>query len=126
MGKKKRNKLVRRMKKSVPGVMKRDKVERVRSIHNAQEILEEDGDDGTVKKVKGKRRGRRGTKKKSVGSDVGSDLGSEENVMGTVKLAFSADSADRRRKKREKYGKLKGGKGKGKGKGKHQSTKSLD
>ena len=39
---KKRKKVLHKLKKSVPGVMMRDKVEQVCSNHNAQDILEED------------------------------------------------------------------------------------
>merc|ERR1711933_597233 len=36
--------MIRKIKKSVPGYMKRDRIEKVRSIHNAQDIMGLDDD----------------------------------------------------------------------------------
>ena len=123
---KKRNKVLRKLKKSVPGVMKRDKVEQVRSIHNAQDILEKDPHLFDTKKPRQKESadGNEPYLEQDALSNHGSSVCSDEDARSergekskTVKLAFSADSADRRGKKRDKYkSKLKNGKRQGKGK----------
>merc|ERR1712228_390374 len=111
-----KNKMIRKIKKSVPGYMKRDKIEKVRSIHNAQEIMGLDDDNkntstGAKSSSKGYDEGRDRTKSPSLGnsntdsteSESATDEEDTKYDIGTpnaLRFAMSADSAERKRRKK--------------------------
>eukprot|EP01083_Nonionella_stella_P021109 58532_1 len=133
---KKKNQMFRKIKKSVPGYMKREKIERVRSIHNAQEIMGLDDDKNdkheevqSIKEIskKKKKKKKKLRKKKITGSgsksvDENDDNSNNNNKRmdstsdssdslsdepQSLRFALSADSAEREKMKKEKYSKRK-------------------
>merc|ERR1712228_207154 len=107
-----KNKMIRKIKKSVPGYMKRDKIEKVRSIHCAQDImgLEDelkhsksksyDDEHMRPKKVSLGHSNTESTESESATDEE--DTKYDASTPRAMKFAMSADCADRKRKKKEK------------------------
>merc|ERR1712176_1084924 len=101
-GDKAKNKMIRKIKKSVPGYMKRDRIEKVRSIHNAQDImgLDDDKEEYALSalnetKKKKKKKARSPSVEKSTESESKTNELPKPNEL---KFARSADSIDQKNK----------------------------
>merc|ERR1712176_1082125 len=107
-GDKAKNKMIRKIKKSVPGYMKRDRIEKVRSIHNAQDImgLDDDKEEYALSALHEKKK----KKKKSRSNTVSTESESKTNELpkpNELKFARSADSIDQKKKNNKEKPKIK-------------------
>merc|ERR1711933_367691 len=92
--------MIRKIKKSVPGYMKRDRIEKVRSIHNAQDImgLDDDKNEWDDKSALSALHETKKKKKKKARSPSVEKSTESESKKNELKFARSADSIDRKKK----------------------------